>query len=84
LGDHSEYFNVVDKGESLYSLAEIAAGHGDRLAQDGMLAQPRYVKTESRYGLDQPVEVDPEASRTPTTGHDHASEALSPSMGLIP
>lgn len=34
-------FDAVLMGESLYTLAEIAAGHGDRLAQDGMLAQPR-------------------------------------------
>jgi len=76
-GDHSHYFDAVLKGESLYTLAEIAAGHGDRLAQDGMLAQPRYIKTVlTGDGSSVQVEIDPEASRTPTTGHDHANDVL--------
>jgi pimeloyl-ACP methyl ester carboxylesterase len=76
-GDHSHYFDEVLRGESLYTLAEIAAGHGDRLAQDGMLAQPRYIKTVTTgNGSSARMKVDPEASRTPSTGHDHANDVL--------
>jgi len=84
-GDHSHYFDAILKGESLYTLAEIASGHGDRLAQDGMLAQPRYIRTvPTGDGSSVQVEIDPEASRTPTTGHDHANDPLPPTTGLIP
>jgi pimeloyl-ACP methyl ester carboxylesterase len=56
--DHSHYF---DKGsESLFSIADVVAGHGNALQEDGMTAG-------HRDGFD----YDPEAFRRPTTGHFH-------------
>jgi pimeloyl-ACP methyl ester carboxylesterase len=75
IGDHSRYYDTVNHSESLYSLADIVTGHGDRLGADGMLAQPRHLEMVPTFG-GAPYEVmsDPEASRTPTTGHDHAND----------
>jgi hypothetical protein len=62
LKDHSSYFTPGD--ESLFSMADIASGHGDALAHDNMTAQHR-----GTYWL--PDEFDPEALRRPTGGHYH-------------
>jgi hypothetical protein len=83
--DHSKYYDAVNHSESLYSLAEIVAGHGDRLGADGMLAPARRevgidtsdwpvaLKIALR-GVPFDVVVDPETYRTPTAGHDHAND----------
>jgi Alpha/beta hydrolase len=60
--DHSHYFDPGS--ESLFSLGDIASGHGDALEHDGMTAGHR-----GEYGL--PPEADPEAVRPATTGHYH-------------
>jgi pimeloyl-ACP methyl ester carboxylesterase len=62
LKDHSTYFTPGD--ESLFSIAEIASGHGDALEHDNMTAQHR-----GTYWL--PDEFDPEALRPGTGGHYH-------------
>ena len=62
LKDHSTYFTPGD--ESLFSIADIASGHGDALAHDNMTAQHR-----GTYWL--PDEFDPETLRRPTGGHYH-------------
>lgn len=62
LKDHSSYF--TNGGESLFSLADIASGHGDALEHDHMTAAHR-----GSYWL--PDEVDPETFREPTAGHYH-------------
>ena len=62
LKDHSTYFTPGD--ESLFSIADIASGHGDALAHDNMTAQHR-----GAYWL--PDEFDPETLRRPTGGHYH-------------
>ncbi len=62
LKDHSSYFTPGN--ESLFSIGDIASGHGDALAHDGMTAQHR-----GTYWL--PDEFDPESLRRPTGGHYH-------------
>jgi hypothetical protein len=62
LKDHSSYFTPGN--ESLFSMADIASGHGDALAHDNMTAQHR-----GTYWL--PDEFDPESLRRPTGGHYH-------------
>jgi hypothetical protein len=62
LKDHSSYFTPGN--ESLFSIADIASGHGDALAHDNMTAQHR-----GTYWL--PDEFDPESLRRPTGGHYH-------------
>ncbi len=62
LKDHSTYFTPGD--ESLFSIADVASGHGDALAHDNMTAQHR-----GTYWL--PDEFDPEALRPGTGGHYH-------------
>lgn len=62
LKDHSTYFTPGD--ESLFSIADIASGHGDALEHDQMSAQHR-----GTYWL--PDEFDPEALRPGTEGHYH-------------
>lgn len=59
--DHSGY--LVPGSESLFSIADIASGHGDALEHDGMTAGHR------RQVLG--VEIDPESWRIPTGGHRH-------------
>ena len=83
--DHSKYYDAINHSESLYSLAEIVSGHGDRLGADGMLALPRQeigidtsnwpvaLKVALR-GVPLNVVVDPEAYRIPTAGHNHADD----------
>jgi hypothetical protein len=79
--DHSLYYDSGNHSESLYNLADIVTGHGDRLGQDGMLAEPRHTETVVGFDDSGPhdLTVDPEASRTPTAGHDHANDAGRPS-----
>jgi predicted nucleic acid-binding Zn ribbon protein len=62
LHDHSTYF--TREGESLFSIGDIASGHGDALAHDGMTAPHR-----GAYWL--PNNVDPETIRPGTGGHHH-------------
>ncbi|BBZ45276.1 putative alpha/beta hydrolase [Mycobacterium parmense] len=62
LKDHSSYFTPGN--ESLFSIADIASGHGDALAHDHMTADHR-----GSYWL--PDTFDPEAIRRPTGGHYH-------------
>ena len=77
ISDHSRYYDVGSQSESLYSLADIVTGHGGRLGQDGMLAQPRHIATGGAFtGLAPEPMVDPESSRTPAVGHDHAIDPL--------
>jgi pimeloyl-ACP methyl ester carboxylesterase len=71
--DHSLYYDSGNHSESLYSLASIVTGHGGRLGQDGMLAEPRHMGA-GLVGMPGGEGVDLEASRTPTSGHDHAND----------
>jgi hypothetical protein len=64
--DHSHYFDTGS--ESLFSMGDIASGHGDALEHDGMTAGHR-----GEYGL--PPSFDPEALRPATTGHQHGAPA---------
>ena len=64
--DHSGY--LVPGSESLYSIATIASGHGDRLEDLGMTAGHR---REVRIPFLPPVEVDPETWRPGTGGHTY-------------
>ncbi len=70
--DHSHYYHPGS--ESLHSMADIASGHGDALASDGMLAQPRHklgtvdIPGLGSVGIDLPgipATVDPEWDRPP-------------------
>lgn len=62
LSDHSSYF--TPGSESLFSMADIASGHGDALAHDQMTAPHR-----GTYR--QPGTFDPEIFRRGTGGHYH-------------
>lgn len=62
LKDHSSYFTPGN--ESLFSIADIASGHGDALEHDNMTAEHR-----GTYWL--PDEFDPESLRPPTRDHYH-------------
>ncbi|MCV7258382.1 hypothetical protein AWC26_18605 [Mycobacterium shimoidei] len=62
LHDHSQYF--TPGGESLFSIGDIASGHGDALEHDHMTAPHR-----GSYWL--PNEIDPETIRRGTGGHYH-------------
>jgi len=74
IDDHSLYYDALNHSESLYALADIVTGHGDRLGHDGMLAQPRQTQIiPTRSGVTE-VPWDPEAGRIPTAGHDHAND----------
>lgn len=70
--DHSHYY--VRGSEALRSITDIASGHPDRLATDGMLAEGRrqpHVGPLRIPGL--PAFIDPEADRPPDTiNDDHA------------
>lgn len=95
VSDHSRYYGAINRSDSLFSLAEIASGHGDRLAADGMVAEPR-----QQVGIDITdlppalrrvlnliplpriplgLETDPEFGRTPTAG-DHTNDVMRPSL----
>jgi hypothetical protein len=73
--DHSHYY--VRGSEALRSMTDIASGHPERLATDGMLAEGRHqphVGPLRIPGL--PAFVDPEADRPPDTiKDDHAYPA---------
>jgi hypothetical protein len=64
--DHSHYFD--NGSESLFSIADVASGHGDALEHDGMTARHR-----GEYGIG--GWFDPEAFRSGTTGHVHSGPA---------
>jgi uncharacterized protein YukE len=71
-GDHSQYY--TNGGESLFSMADIASGHGDALAHDGMTAPHRSngnVLTDIIDAFGVPTPDDPELFRPGTTGHSH-------------
>ncbi|CAM3416469.1 alpha/beta hydrolase [Mycobacterium colombiense] len=61
--DHSHYFD--DGSESLFSIGDVASGHGDALEHDGMTAHHR-----GEYGM--PGWVEPEAFREGSLGHRHS------------
>ncbi|MEE6179067.1 putative alpha/beta hydrolase [Mycobacterium sp. 050134] len=63
IDDHLHYFD--EGSEALFSIADIASGHGDALQHDGMTARHR-----GEYGMGD--WVDPEAFRRATTGHRHS------------
>lgn len=67
LSDHSEYY--TPRGESLYSMADIASGYGESLAQHGMTAPHRIPALQ---GI--PVLSDPETYRPGTSGHLHGPD----------
>jgi pimeloyl-ACP methyl ester carboxylesterase len=78
--DHSLYYDAFNESESLYALADIVSGHGDRLGQDGMLAQPRHIEVvPTGEGRSTAVTRDPEDLRAPSAGFDHAFDAGIPS-----
>jgi len=81
ISDHSLYYDSANHSESLYALADIVTGHGDQLGDNGMLAAPRHTEMAGVHyrGVPVPRVVDDEASRTPTSGHDHANDAGGPS-----
>jgi pimeloyl-ACP methyl ester carboxylesterase len=66
--DHSSY--LTPGSESLYSIATIASGHGDRLEDLGMTAPHRMEVPVFVPGLP-PVDVDPETWRPGTSGHTY-------------
>ncbi|ORV12523.1 alpha/beta hydrolase [Mycobacterium celatum] len=68
--DHSHYYDPGS--ESLFSMADIASGHGDALQQHGMTAPHRDTALSQiidRTGI--PVARDPELYRPGTSGHYH-------------
>jgi len=69
--DHSLYYDEKTQSESLYSMAYIVTGYGDRLGQEGMLAEPRHTvheeATDDSGGYD--WVADGEGNRVPTAGH---------------
>lgn len=70
ISDHSQY--LKPGSESLFSISDIASGHGDALAHDGMTADHRgsgLGDIVNMFGL--PVPDDPEFYRVPTGGHYH-------------
>lgn len=68
INDHSHYY---ERGsESLFSIGDIASGHGDALEHDGMTA-PHRVHLESPFPWLPSADVDPELYRPPTSGHEH-------------
>ncbi|WP_431240431.1 alpha/beta hydrolase [Mycolicibacterium aichiense] len=64
--DHSHYYQPGT--ESLFSMSDIASGHGDALEHDGMTA-PHRVAPLSALGI--PIVEDPELYRPPTANHHH-------------
>ncbi|MDH6194384.1 pimeloyl-ACP methyl ester carboxylesterase/uncharacterized protein YukE [Mycobacterium frederiksbergense] len=67
--DHSHYFDPGS--ESLFSISDIASGHGDALQHDGMTAGHRFDTPKVPFVPIPQVEIDPEAVRPATTGHKH-------------
>jgi pimeloyl-ACP methyl ester carboxylesterase/uncharacterized protein YukE len=67
--DHSHYYQVGT--ESLFSIGDIASGHGDALEHDGMTARHRMHVPSVIPGLPS-IDLDPELYRPPTSGHQHS------------
>ncbi|WP_319446731.1 MULTISPECIES: alpha/beta hydrolase [unclassified Mycobacterium] len=67
LNDHSYYYKPGT--ESLFSIGDIASGHGDALEHDGMTAPHRTSLPPIPFVP--PIDFDPELYRTPTSGHHH-------------
>jgi hypothetical protein len=81
--DHSHYF--TPRSESLFSIADIASGHGDALEHDGMTAPHRVPFPSGVHIPGTPIDIplpvpgapfpypdfDPEAARPGTGGHTH-------------
>lgn len=66
--DHSHYYQPGT--ESLFSIGDIASGHGDALEHDHMTARHR-VHVPSIFPGMPSTDVDPELYRPPTGGHQH-------------
>lgn len=67
LNDHSYYYKPGT--ESLFSIGDIASGHGDALEHDGMTAPHRTSLPPIPFVP--PIDFDPELYRPPTSGHQH-------------
>jgi hypothetical protein len=71
--DHSHYYEPGT--ESLFSIGDIASGHGDALEHDGMTAPHRSSLPEDLTEIILPgvpvPDFDPELYRPPTDGHRH-------------
>lgn len=70
-GDHSQYY--APQSESLFSMSDIASGHGNALEHDGMTAPHRSAMLDELGRLFPivPTFSDPELFRPGTTGHTH-------------
>lgn len=68
VNDHSHYYGRGS--ESLFSIGDIASGHGDALEHDGMTASHRIHMPSFIPGLPS-NDLDPELYRPPTSGHEH-------------
>jgi uncharacterized protein YukE len=71
--DHSHYYQPGT--ESLFSIGDIASGHGDALEHDGMTAPHRTSVlpdiTKTMFPFLPSTDFDPELYRPPTSGHRH-------------
>lgn len=71
--DHSWYYKLGT--ESLFSIGDVASGHGDALEHDGMTAPHRNSVipdiATTIFPFIPSVDVDPELYRLPTSGHRH-------------
>lgn len=67
--DHSRYYQPGT--ESLFSIGDIASGHGDALQHDGMTASHRNSVLPDLPFLPS-TDYDPELYRVPTSGHQHS------------
>ncbi len=67
--DHSHYYQPGT--ESLFSIGDIASGHGDALQHDGMTASHRTSLLPDLPFLPS-TDYDPELFRAPTSGHQHS------------
>jgi WXG100 family type VII secretion target len=65
--DHSYYYKTGT--ESLFSIGDIASGHGNALEHDGMTAPHRTSLPPVPFVP--PIDFDPELYRPPTSGHEH-------------
>jgi uncharacterized protein YukE/pimeloyl-ACP methyl ester carboxylesterase len=71
--DHSYYYKPGT--ESMFSIGDIASGHGDALEHDGMTAPHRNSVipdiATTVFPFIPSVDIDPELYRSPTSGHHH-------------
>jgi hypothetical protein len=76
--DHSHYFDMGS--EALRSMTDIASGHSDRLATEGLLAEGRRQPHIGPFRIPgSPAYIDPEHDRPRDTIHDdHAYRAYEP------